>query len=170
MVSMRILCFMVPMLVAVVACGRTDGQDLDPTPHNSPASPAGDAPSGTSVAEVMNNPSAFVGRRLTVSGEVTEVWAPRAFSIGGEAFLENDKLLVVSREDLPRIVARAPQELLSPTDIVQLTGTIHIGPLADVERQVAFDLPAAAEELWEPQRPVLVAESVIVTPRRVVNP
>lgn len=170
MMIMRALLVTTGIVASIAACGGNTGQDLDPTPHNSPAFPAGPMAAGASVADILENPSRFLGTPVTISGEVTEVWAPRAFAIGGDAFLDSQRLVVVSREDLPRIVARAPHEALSPTDIVQLSGTLHVGSLENVEREVGFNLPAAAEELWKPQQPVFVAESVIVTPRRTVNP
>lgn len=158
-------------VVAIVGCGPSDGQDLDPTPHNSPAYPAAEAAGvGATLAEVLDSPGDYVGRQITISGEVSDVWGPRAFALGGPAFLDDRRLLVASRTDLPRIIARDVDDMLALTDIVQVTGTLHMGPLDDVEQQVAFDLPDAAEALWAPDRPVLVAQKTFVTPRRRVNP
>ena len=154
-----------------VACGQSDSQDLTPAPYDSPAPAAADATgAGATLAEVLDNPSAYAGRQITVSGEVSDVWTPRAFALGGPAFLDDRRLLVVSRTDLPRVIARDVHDMLALTDIVQVSGTIHIGPLEEVEEDVKFDLPAAAEGLWAPDRPVLVAQKLFVTPRRQVNP
>lgn len=159
------------MLALFVGCAPSGEQDLDPTPHDSPAYPATEPVGvGATLGEVLDDPAAYVGKSITISGEVSDVWTPRAFALGGPAFMDDRRLLVVSRTDLPRVVSRDVDDMISLTDIVQVTGTLHIGPLEQVEQKVAFDLPAAAEALWEPNRPVLVAQHVFVTPRRQVNP
>lgn len=160
------------MTSVLIGCGRNDRQSVEPTPQDPVASPASNSgmSTPTSVADVMNNPAQFLDQRVVLSGEVNQVWTPRAFSIGGQQFLENDTLLVVSREDLPRIAAREAHDRIAPADIVQVSGTVRRGPLAEVERETSFDLPAAAEQVWSEDRPVLVAERVVVTPRRIVRP
>lgn len=121
---------------------------------------------GVVAGEIAARAPDYRGKRITVSGEVVDVWTPRAFTIGGPQFVGNHKLLIVSRTALPQIIERQSLPWLSPTDIVQVTGVVSLDSITELERTIGFDLAAAVEQLWRPGLPVVVADEVLVSARQ----
>ena len=108
---------------------------------------------------------------MRVTGEVNDVFAPRAFTIGGEEFHADGELPVIGRSDLPGIPERPQHSHLSENDLVQVTGTVHVLLNRKIEPSVldfAFgDDPWIVE--WE-GKPVLLMSSMVTYPRAVLPP
>ena len=125
---------------------------------------------GATIDEITDSPGQFLGRTVTVSGEVDAVLGPRAFTIGGDDFIGEDELLVVGANNLPQLIGRselpgrAAGELLAEDDVVQVTGPVRRFDLAAFEREIGFDLDDNLFRDWA-GRPAIVASSLELTPR-----
>lgn len=116
---------------------------------------------GVTLGDITANPAEFVGSRVTVSGEVNDVVADSAFTIGGDDFADGEELLVVA-VDVP--IEREGDEELSEEDVVQVTGTVRMFSLAatDDDLGVRLDPETFAEFEGEP---VIVADTVVRSDR-----
>lgn len=103
-------------------------------------------------ADIINNPSAWVGRRVTVSGDVEEVWTPRAFNM--DSGVTPGELLVVSREPFPKLADHDPLV----DDVATVTGTVRMLAVADVEREIGWDLQPEIEVEFT-GKPMLVIDT-----------
>ena len=119
---------------------------------------------GATIEEIAEDPARYIGRRVTVSGEIDDLLGPRAFTIGGEGWFDGDELLVVSAGPIPAPRGRPADAPLREDDLVQVTGPVRRFALADVEREIGVDLDDARFANWEGQ-PAVVATRVAPTPR-----
>jgi hypothetical protein len=122
------------------------------------------AATAATLAQVLENPTLYTGKRVTVSAEVNDVLGPRAFTIGGEEFLPPGELLVVSAGGFPQISDLPQDEHLVDGDIVQVTGTVRTFVLTEIQRDIDPGLTGEAYVRWE-GKPVLVVSDMLTTPR-----
>ncbi len=122
------------------------------------APPTAGPQAAATINNIVTNPSEFMGRTVTVSGEVGEVIGPRAFTIG-----EPQELLVVGANELPTIAQGTFEGELTPDRTVQVTGPVRTFDLAQVEQEIGFDLD---DNLFANYagRPAIVAQSMNVSP------
>jgi hypothetical protein len=134
-------------LIAIAACGpdrpfdRDDAPAVDPTP--------------ISVSKVLEQPNSYLGQRITLAGDIVEVYSRRAFSMVGEQYLENDALLVIIEQP------HSDAERAGVTDLgarVQVTGTLR-SKSGDILRTLNLESGLIPEHL---STPVLVADSVSI--------
>ncbi len=136
---------------------------------------------GASVAEIDENPSAFYGAQVTVSGLVIQLEGHNAFAIrdnsfagdnafanGGKEFVDNGSLLIVGTQPLSQMVEGSAQEEGGPVeqqDFVQVTGTVR--PLNEnIGNYISgYELDDQILEQFEGD-PVVVASSVDMTPQQ----
>lgn len=117
------------------------------------------------AGDLLDNPARYVGRTVTVSGEVNDVLGPRAFTIGGEEFLPPGELLIVSKNNFPQIPDRPATEYLVDDDIVMVTGEVRMFIGKQLSRDLGItDLGADTFADWE-NKPVIVVTSMLTTPR-----
>jgi hypothetical protein len=133
------------------ACGNDRAFDRD-------GAPAVD-PTAMSVSKVLEQPTSYLGQRITLAGEIVDVYSPRAFSIVGEQFLENDRLLVVigagdDEAERAAVVDRGAR--------VHVSGTLETGA-SETLRMLNLDPARIPDHV---STPVLVAESVTIAPPR----
>ncbi len=95
---------------------------------------------------MVHNPERYLGRTVTVSGEVERHLSPHAL------LLSDDKLLVVSAGFDPAMMEEAT---------AFVTGTVRIFHRTAVEQELGVRLAARQFEQYEGQ-PVLVARSIRV--------
>ena len=125
--------------------------------RSTPAS-AGPA-AGLAVAAIVERPDTFAGRRVTLSGEIGRLVGERGFTIGGDAFVEPDELLVLRRPETDDTVRGAAIH-----DLVQVTGTVmRLDPPA-VVRALGTELNEALLRPWR-GAPVLIADTVALAAR-----
>ena len=106
--------------------------------------------------EVEENPSRYMGRAITVNGEIDEVLGPRVFKIDETNWADMDgELLVV----MPVPMAA----LVNDNERVTVTGTLRPFVRADVEREWGFLGLDPSVELNLKAKPVIVASSVVST-------
>lgn len=126
---------------ALLACGR-----------DRESSGTAQAPS---VEKVADDPSRLYGKRLTLAGEVDDVLGPRAFTVKGEGvFIDADEVIVLTKTP-PRFAGMA----VEADDDVIATGTIRPGVVAELEREIGWDLEPQLEAEIQ-RRPVLVADTL----------
>lgn len=119
---------------------------------------------GASLREIINNPGAFTGKQVFVSGEVNRTLGLRAFTLGGEEFPGGGELLVVTAGPFPATPGRAEAARLATDDLVQIEGQVRPFALAEFEQEIGYDLDDRALSPWE-GRPAVLAHELILTPR-----
>jgi hypothetical protein len=120
-------------------------------------------PVGATLDDVLDNPAAFYGRSVVVSGEVDEILGPRAFTIEDDDPVGADELLIVTARERPALVPRLAQEPLADDDSVQVRGPVRRFNLAEFEREIGFDLDDALFADWD-GRPAIIARSLQLLP------
>lgn len=117
--------------------------------------PAG---AGVHVADVTKSPNDFLGRTVTVRGDVEDVLGPRAFILEDEG--PGSAMLVVSTAD----AKVAPQQLADASDI-RIVGEVRQFDAAKMQADVG--VPATDERLKAVRdKPVLYAFAVLVPPSK----
>lgn len=112
------------------------------------------AQEGETIEEIEEDTSEYIGKTVTVSGEIARQVSPRAFIIQDDDFLGGEDVLVVSATEAPIIEGT----------LARVTGTVRNLTTAEVETEYGFDLePELEVELRN--RPVIVATATALTPR-----
>lgn len=112
--------------------------------------PSAAAPTTEQVAE---RPVQYLGKELTLIGEVDEVYGDRAFELEGDGWID-DSLLVLTRSPV-----RLSGGMLKDDDRVSVTGTVRSFMVAELERELGWDLTPELEIEWRSKN-ALVAESI----------
>ncbi len=134
------------LLVAVLAGCKS--KDERPTPIGQTATTPG------TVDDIKDKPLQYVGRTMTVAGEVDKVFADNTFEIEGDGIIWEKKLLVLTKSP----VKFGPTSVRDDDDVV-VRGTIKQMAPAALEAELGRDLPAEVEQKYADQ-PVLVADDV----------
>lgn len=113
---------------------------------------------GITARQLVENPNAYVGKTITVSGEVEEILDPRAFTMDAGA---ND-LLIVGRQPYPQ-VSEAGNRAYLVSDVATVTGVFQLMNTADVEREIGWDIAPELESRFA-GKPVIVAQQVSFRP------
>ncbi|HYX34554.1 MAG TPA: hypothetical protein VE954_15740 [Oligoflexus sp.] len=121
------------------------------------------APENVRVEDIKENPTAYLGKAVTVSGEIERVYGPRAFQLGGTEFFDSE-IRVLTAQPLKQGVRRRAEEPFAVDDIALVTGTVRNIVVADVEREFSFDLSPNYEVELE-NKLAIVASSVLISPR-----
>lgn len=111
---------------------------------------------GVTARQVIENPAAYVGKTVTVSGDIEEIWGPRAFNM--DSGLTVGELLVVGREPFPNVPDRGNTAFVV-SDVATVTGVVRMLVIADVEREIGWDLDPNIEAEFN-AKPVLIAQSI----------
>jgi hypothetical protein len=113
---------------------------------------------------ILEDPTAYHGRQVTVAGEVDLVLSPRAFSIEDDDLLFDDDIMVVSRDPLPPVAGRWGEAEILEDDIVLVTGTVRPFDLVALEQELGVDLDDDLFAYWV-GKSVIAATAVTLTPR-----
>ena len=116
---------------------------------------------GVSAQQVIENPGAYVGKTVTVSGDVEEIWGPRAFNM--DSSMSIGELLVIGREPFPQVTVNNADTAYVINDIATVKGVVRLLVKADIEREIGWDLDPKIVAEFD-GKPVLVAESVSFKP------
>lgn len=112
------------------------------------------------VDTVTDRPEDFIGRTVTIRGEMDDVRGPRAFTLGDHDWILGEELLVVA----PKQPAGAVWDLKALDDRpVTVTGTVRKLVVAEVEREFDFDLDPEFEIQFR-DRPILIADNITPDP------
>ena len=123
-------------------------------------SKADDAPEGTvRVADIQENPGQFVGKNVTVVADVEEVHSARAFSLDEDSpaagGIDND-LMVLS----PQAGNLRDIDDQWINNKVRVTGTVGLINVAEIEREIGWDLTPELEAEVGRAKAVIIAKSV----------
>lgn len=116
---------------------------------------------GVTAGEIEANPEQYYGQRVVVSGDIDDVYSS-SFTIGGQGF--QDELLVVVPEEAQVSGGRSGEHTYEGDDIVQVTGSVRRYVVTQIEEEYGVGLDGAEID-YDEQEPVLIAESVAITPR-----
>ncbi|WP_141734065.1 hypothetical protein [Oligoflexus tunisiensis] len=120
-------------------------------------------PASVRVEDIKENPALYLGKEVTVSGEIEKVFGTRAFQLGGTDFFDSE-IRVLTNQPLKESVRRRAEEPFRVDDIALVTGTLRNIVVADVEREFNFDLDPSYEVEFQ-NKPAIVATSVLISPR-----
>lgn len=106
---------------------------------------------GVTAQQIIDNPETYDGKTVKVSGDVEEVFEPRAFNI--DSGLSVGELLVIGRTPFPKVSDRS----IAAGDIATVTGTVRIlKSVEEVEKEIGWDLNPNIEKTYS-MKPVLIA-------------
>lgn len=135
----------VPLIFAV-SCGESVSERVDDV-------------GGLTARQVVENPNAYVGKNITISGAVEEIHNPQAFTMDSGL---NDDLLILGREPYPQ-VAEAGNRAYWVSDVATVTGVIRNMTAADVEREIGWNIAPELESRFT-GKPVMIAQTVNFRP------
>ncbi|HEX2166858.1 MAG TPA: hypothetical protein VHG09_06420, partial [Longimicrobiales bacterium] len=111
------------------------------------------------VADIAGDPAQYIGRTVTVEGDLEEVLGPMAFTLDEDAITEGgvDNDLLVIGAQTGTLTAIDDQWV---DNRVRVTGTVGMHTAVEIEREVGWDLDAELEAEVEEREAVLIATSV----------
>lgn len=112
---------------------------------------------GVTAAQILENPTAYAGKIVTVSGEVDDIIEPRAFEM--DSGLTTGELLVLGRAPYPAL-PEAGNRAYVVGDVATVTGLVTMLVTADIEREIGWDLSPQIEAEYN-ARPVIIAQNVL---------
>lgn len=148
----------------IVGCADTvpdDTEVLDTPPSTEQAPIESDEATmdEVTVADLVGDPSEYIGRTVTVIADVEEVFGPRAFALDEDAITEggiDNDLLVLSQQAAN--LSEIDDQWLN--NKVRVTGTVNMVTIVEVERDVGWDLEPELESELEGREAVLIATSI----------
>lgn len=102
---------------------------------------------GTDIDDIVDNTEAYVGKTVTISGEVEKLIGPYAF------LLADDKMLAITP-------SRRDELFVEPT--AYITGTIRVFSLPETEEEIGIDLEDEQFAEFEGKPAILVEELELV--------
>jgi len=148
------------------ACDRreTAGEPVDVV-QDHPGAEIGESEFGlaTSVEDVTEDINRFVGRRLTLEGEVVRVLGARVFAMGGEGVAYNQEVIVVSRHAIPELKSESAGLPRAPDPTVRVVGVLRPFSPAEIEQQFGTDVLTDLRAVSN-SRPLLIADAVRPVP------
>lgn len=120
---------------------------------------------GATVADITDDANEFYGKKVTVSGLVTQVVNQNAFVIGGGEFGDSG-LLIVGAKKLSQIVKGGEEGKvveIQEQDLAQVTGKVREFNRQQVNDQIGYYLDDRLFEDFEEQ-PAVVADQVVLSP------
>ena len=155
----RLLAGLALTAVAAAACSGAT------TTYESPGEIAREpAITAVTVPELASDPETYMGRVVTVSGEVNKVLGQHWFTIGGEDF-GGKEVLVLGRMSMPALIQNLADSVHVSNDIVQVTGVVRVFEEDQLEREIpGIDLDG---DIFDPfdAEPVIVMTELDITPR-----
>ncbi len=118
-----------------------------------------DEKGGVTAQQIIENPDAYIGKEVTVSGDVEEIHSPRSFNMDSGTSV--GELLIVGREPFPQL-PDAGDRIYVINDVATVTGVVRKFVAADIEREIGWmdaDLGSKFDG-----KTVLVANSVSFKP------
>jgi hypothetical protein len=124
----------------------------------------------TTVSDITTGPQRYVGKVVTVSGEVGRVLGPRWFTIGGQEF-GGSEILVLGKSTMPGLVNRLADSGMVMNDIVLVTGVVRAFEEDALEREIGGGLDLDGD-VFDPYdaHPVIVMTDLDITPRVDIVP
>ncbi|MCY1004426.1 hypothetical protein OV079_02345 [Nannocystis pusilla] len=109
----------------------------------------------TDVDQVKEHPAWYYDKKVRVTGEIDEVYSDQAFRLEGTGWAFDDDITVLLKKPMDA----ASHTSYAKDDELIVTGTVRRFVVADVERDLGWDLSPEIEIKLK-ERPVLIAEAV----------
>ena len=109
----------------------------------------GEAQVGVTVQDVLDEPDRYVGKAITVQGEVAETHGPHWFTIDAPGVLD-DEMLVFSRD---------PYEAFEGREVA-VSGEVQMLVVSELETEYGVDLDPELEIEFS-DRPILIAGAIV---------
>lgn len=109
----------------------------------------------TDVDKVKEHPAWYYDKKVRVTGEIDEVYSDQAFRLEGTGWAFDDDITVLLKKPMDA----ASHTSYAKDDELIVTGTVRRFVVADVERDLGWDLSPEIEIKLK-ERPVLIAEAV----------
>lgn len=119
-----------------------------------------DTKGGVTAQQIIENPSAYVGKTVTVSGDVEEIHGPRAFNMDSGTSI--GELLVVGREPFPNL-PDAGDRVYVINDVATVTGVIRMLDDKGLKDEIGWDLDPNLMSAYN-GKPVLVVSKAEFRP------
>jgi len=116
------------------------------------------------IESLTEEPDAAVGQRVTVIGEIGQVFGPNALALGEGQAAADDGLLVVAQRPIAELAGLASGDQLAAEDVVLVSGTVRRFSREEIGREIGAELDAARFGPFEGWL-VLIAERVEVGDR-----
>ena len=152
-----LITFIAAAIIAGVAitAGRSIAEDQKPAATTDQAT--------VKVDDVLAKPEAYLGKTVTLTGEVEEVESARAFTLESGLMGLGKGLLVVGKSEFPA-AAGLKGGLFVDDDHVKVTGVVRKLVIADIEKELGWDLDAQWEAKFK-EKAVIIAENVTKLPK-----
>ncbi len=111
---------------------------------------------GVTAGQIVENPAAYNGKTVTVSGDVEEIHGPRAFNMDSGASV--GELLVVGREPFPQL-PDVENRAYVINDVATITGVIRTLDDKGLKDEIGWDLDPNLLSEYN-GKPVLIAQKV----------
>lgn len=132
------------------------------TAENGATAPTTDArPEVTESIEpgdIAANPEKYIGKEVTVVGEVEEVFSPLSFTLDEEAAAGREDVLVLSPKKPDLNLEEVDDNWLNDGVIVK--GMVKRLVTAEIEKELTWDLDTKIEAEYR-DRPVIIASSIV---------
>lgn len=123
----------------------------------------------TRPRDLLKSPAEYIGKTVSISGEVDRIFGPRSFTVGGEEF--GQSLLIVSEDSIAPVGGRTAEIPAAENDIVQVTGVVRRFDSTAFRKKYDVQLPSDAVSEFQ-GHPVVAAlqgsqamHGVVVSPR-----
>lgn len=154
--------WIVALTLALPACADAPVEDeplLEEDPIEAVEAVTPTAGDEVTVADVAGDPAQYIGRTVTVEGDLEEVLGPLAFTLDEDAITEagiDNDLLVVGAQTAN--LAMIDDQWLN--NRVRVTGTVQIRTVVELERELGWDLDPELEAEVEGREGIIIATSV----------
>lgn len=106
------------------------------------------------VKEVDDHPDRYVGKRVTLTGEVDDVYSNQAFELEGHGWIFDQEVLVLTRTPV-----RLGTSKLSDDLEVRVSGIVRKMSRAEIEREIGWNVDADLENRWR-DKTVVIADDI----------
>lgn len=119
-----------------------------------------DAPGGTPITNIVDDTMQYLGRTVSVQGEVDDIVSPHAMVVDQEKSVIGDKVLVLSQDPLEPIGGGGTETLFDRGNAVETTGEVRTFHRQELEQELGITLDESTYRIWE-GKPVIVAVRVL---------
>lgn len=157
LVAVVVIALLIGLIVWALNMNNNDG-NADVTNRDNTAVVEDEKES--TLTKILDDPENFIGKEVTVTAEVQDVFTNRVFKISNDVV--GDELLVVAPQALTDKQAKEAEEFLADNANVRVTGTIRRATVSEVERDYSLTLDPQVEVEFE-NKLILVADTITFT-------
>lgn len=111
------------------------------------------------VSELYKHPEKWLGKKVTIHGEVEDIEAPNLFTLDGEGMI-NDEITVVSKMPAKNGSNSPLAVPVAENEKVEITGKLNRFAIHEVERSYSLTLDPKVKTEFEGTKYYFVADSI----------